>query len=89
MNLNLTKPLAFFDLETTGVNIGADRIIEISILKLMPDGSKQVKTKRVNPGKPIPADASKVHGIYDKDVAHEPLFKEIAMRFYNLLATQI
>ena len=78
MNLNLTKPLAFFDLETTGVNIGADRIIEISILKLMPDGSKQVKTKRVNPGKPIPADASKVHGIYDKDVAHEPLFKEIA-----------
>ncbi len=78
MNLNLTKPLAFFDLETTGVNIGADRIVEISILKLMPDGTKQVKTKRVNPGKPIPAEASKVHGIYDKDVENEPLFKEVA-----------
>lgn len=78
MNLNLTKPLAFFDLETTGVNIGADRIVEISILKLMPDGTRQVKTKRVNPGKPIPAEASKVHGIYDKDVENEPLFKEVA-----------
>lgn len=78
MNLNLTKPLAFFDLETTGVNIGADRIVEISILKLMPDGTKQIKTKRVNPGKPIPADASKVHGIYDADVANEPLFKDLA-----------
>jgi len=76
--IKLNKPLAFFDLETTGITVGADRIVEISILKLMPDGSKQVLTKRVNPEIPIPAGASKVHGIYDQDVAHEPTFKQLA-----------
>lgn len=78
MQLTLTRPLAFFDLETTGVTIGSDRIIEISILKIMPDGSKQVKTKRINPDRPIPAESSKIHGIYDQDVAFEPIFKEVA-----------
>ncbi len=85
MKLTLTKPLAFFDLETTGVNIGADRIVEICILKLMPDTTRQVYTKRVNPEKPIPAEASKVHGIYDQDVANEPTFKQIATEIYQFI----
>ncbi|MEP7265954.1 MAG: exonuclease domain-containing protein, partial [Bacteroidota bacterium] len=72
MQLTLTRPLAFFDLETTGVTIGSDRIIEISILKIMPDGSRQVKTKRINPDRAIPAESSKIHGIFDHDVAFEP-----------------
>ena len=76
--IKLNKPLSFFDLETTGITVCADRIVEISILKLMPDGSKPVLTKRVNPEIPIPAGASKVHGIYDQDVAHEPTFKQLA-----------
>lgn len=78
MLLNLTKPLAFFDLETTGITIGTDRIVEISILKLMPDGEKLIYTKRVNPEMPIPEASSKVHGIYDKDIANEPTFKQLA-----------
>ncbi len=78
MLLNLTKPLAFFDLETTGITIGTDRIVEISILKLMPDGEKLVYTKRVNPEMPIPEASSKVHGIYDKDIVNEPNFKQLA-----------
>ncbi|MFM7015535.1 MAG: exonuclease domain-containing protein [Bacteroidota bacterium] len=78
MLLQLTKPLAFFDLETTGITVGSDRIVEISVLKLMPDGSKQVYTKRINPEIPIPEGASKVHGIYNKDVEHEPNFKQLA-----------
>lgn len=76
--ITLHKPLAFFDLETTGVTVGADRIVEISILKLMPDGSRLMYTKRVNPEMPIPAGASGVHGIYDKDVADEPTFSSLA-----------
>lgn len=78
MKLKLTRPIAFFDLETTGVTIGLDRIVEISILKLNPDGSRQIKTKRVNPEMPIPQQSSAVHGIYDKDVADSPTFKQIA-----------
>ncbi len=78
MELPLSRPLAFFDLETTGVTIGSDRIIEISILKIMPDGSRQIKTKRINPERPIPAESSKIHGIFDYDVALQPTFKELA-----------
>jgi len=78
MLLQLSKPLAFFDLETTGITVGSDRIVEICILKLMPDGSKQVYTKRVNPEIQIPEFASKVHGIYNKDVENEPNFKQLA-----------
>lgn len=75
--LNLKKPLAFFDLETTGVNIQRDRIVEICIAKAFPDGSVEVKTRRINPGIPIPAEASAIHGIYDEDVADEPQFKQV------------
>jgi DNA polymerase-3 subunit epsilon len=77
MKLNLKRPLAFFDLETTGTNIGIDRIVEISVIKLYPDGSEEVKTWRVNPGMPIPLESSLVHGIYDEDIKDEPAFKEI------------
>lgn len=62
MNLNLTRPLAVIDLETTGTNIGTDRIVEICILKVYPDGKKEVKTHRVNPEIPIPAEITAIHG---------------------------
>ena len=78
MNLNLTRPIAFFDLESTGVDVSKDRIVEISIQKLMPNGEKQTFTKRVNPEMPIPIEASEVHGIYDFDVLNEKTWKEIA-----------
>jgi DNA polymerase-3 subunit epsilon len=79
MKLNLKRPLAFFDLETTGTNIGIDRIVEISVIKLYPpDGEKEeVKTWRINPGMPIPLESSLVHGIYDEDIKDEKLFKEL------------
>lgn len=78
MHINLHKPLAFFDLETTGINIGIDRIIEISIVKVNIDNSTTILTKRINPEMPIPAASSKIHGIYDKDVADCPSFKTLA-----------
>ncbi len=85
VNLNLTRPIAFFDLETTGVNVATDRIVEICILKVSPDGSKEVKTKRINPTVPIPKEASAVHGIYDKDVENEPTFKSISKSLAEFL----
>ena len=78
MNLALTRPIACVDLETTGTSITQDRIIEISIVKLHPDGTRDIKTRRMNPTIPIPAAASEVHGIYDADVANEPTCKELA-----------
>lgn len=78
MKLNLKRPLAFFDLEATGINIAADRIVEISVIKMLPDGGEEVKTWRVNPGMPIPIESSLVHGIYDEHVKEEPLFAIIA-----------
>lgn len=78
MKLALKKPIVFFDLETTGVNVASDRIVEISILKLHPDGKKEVKTRRVNPEMKIPIESSEIHGIYDEDVKDEPTFKAIA-----------
>jgi DNA polymerase-3 subunit epsilon len=78
IQLNLTNPIAFFDLETTGVNVASDRIVEISILKINVDGTKEIKTKRINPTIPIPKQSSEIHGIYDADVANEPTFKNIA-----------
>jgi DNA polymerase-3 subunit epsilon len=77
MKLNLKRPLAFFDLETTGTNIGIDRIVEISVIKLNPDGSEDVKTWRINPGIPIPLESSLIHGIYDEHVKDELIFKEL------------
>lgn len=78
MNLKLKRPIIFFDLETTGVDTSRDRIVEISMVKVDVDGSKQVKTRRINPEMHIPEEASAVHGIYDEDVANEPTFKQIA-----------
>jgi DNA polymerase-3 subunit epsilon len=85
MKLNLKRPLAFFDLETTGVNVAADRIVEISILKAMPDGTENVKTLRINPGMPIPLESSLVHGIYDEDIKHEPTFKQVGEELARFL----
>ncbi len=78
MGLKLKKPIVFFDLETTGLDVSKDRIVEISILKLHPDGKKEVKTRRVNPQMPIPIGSSEIHGIYDDDVKDEPTFKAMA-----------
>lgn len=78
MQLHLKKPLVFFDLETTGISITNDRIVEISFLKVMPDGSETCKTRRINPEMPIPAAATAVHGITDDDVKDCPTFKEVA-----------
>lgn len=78
MKLDLKKPIVFFDLETTGVDVSKDRIVEISILKLSPDGKKEIKTRRVNPEMPIPEGSSEIHGIYDEDVKDEPTFKALA-----------
>lgn len=78
MNLKLRNPLAIFDLETTGVDVTKDRIVELSVVRIMPDGTRTVKTKRVNPTVPIPLEASLIHGIYDNDVKDEPTFKQIA-----------
>lgn len=77
MKLNLKRPLAFFDLETTGTNIATDRIVEISVIKLNPDESEEVKTWRIHPGMAIPLESSLVHGIYDEHIKDEPLFKEL------------
>ncbi len=85
MKLNLTKPICFFDLETTGVNVVKDRIVEISILKIYPNGNKESHTWRVNPECPIPQEASEIHGIYDEDVADEPTFKERSIQIYDLI----
>ena len=74
MNLKLKRPIIFFDLETTGVDPAHDRIVEISMVKVEPDGSKQVKTRRINPEMPIPAEATAVHGITDEDIKGEPTF---------------
>ncbi len=78
MKLKLERPLVVFDLETTGINVSKDRIIEISLLKIFPEGHEELKTYRVNPGIHIPAETSEIHGIYDKDVLDKPSFKELA-----------
>lgn len=78
MELNLTKPIAFFDLETTGLNIAKDRIVEFSVLKVTPEGEEIIKTSKINPTIPIPKEVSEIHGIYDKDVIDQPTFKQVA-----------
>lgn len=85
MKLNLKRPLAFFDLEATGINLGTDRIVEISILKLNVDGSEEVKTYRINPTIPIPYEVSIIHGIYDKDIENEPEFKDVAQEIADFI----
>lgn len=78
MNIKLKNPLIFFDLETTGLNIVTDRIVEISMIKVNPNGSEKNLAFRVNPEMPIPKEASEIHGIYDDDVKDEKTFKQIA-----------
>lgn len=85
MNLKLTKPLVFFDLETTGINIAKDRIVEIAILKVHPDGQKESYVQRVNPIIHIPKEVSEIHGITNEMVLNEPTFKEIAPKVNELL----
>jgi DNA polymerase-3 subunit epsilon len=85
MNLKISKPICFFDLETTGVNVSLDRIVEISILKIFPNGNKESKTWLVNPGVPIPSEASNIHGITNDIVKNEPLFKMIASDIKSMI----
>ena len=85
MDLILKKPIRFFDLETTGINIATDRIVEIAILKVFPNGNKESHTWRVNPEMKIPAVVTAIHGISDEMVANEPTFKELAQKVYALI----
>ena len=78
MKLNLKRPIVFFDLETTGVDTSKDRIVEISMIKIMPNGDEDVKTRRINPEMPIPPEATAVHGITDEDVKDAPTFRQLA-----------
>lgn len=85
MALKLNKPICFFDLETTGVNVATDRIVEISILKVWPNGNKESVTLRVNPEQSIPSEATAIHGIDDDMVANEPNFKSLAPKIVQLI----
>lgn len=85
MELNLRKPLVILDLETTGVNIATDRIVEFSALKVSPGGAEEWLTLRLNPGIPISPEATRVHGITDEDVANEPHFRDVARRIAAFL----
>ena len=80
MKLNLKNPIVFFDLETTGLDIANDRIVEIAYIKVYPNGNEESFTYRINPGMPIPADSTAVHGITDEDVKDCPTFKEMAKK---------
>jgi DNA polymerase-3 subunit epsilon len=83
--LQLTRPLAFFDLETPGVAPATDRIVEIAVLRLDPGGGRQARARRINPERPIPAEASAVHGIRDEDVREAPTFRQIARGLLDFL----
>lgn len=83
MKLNLRKPIVFFDLETTGVNISHDRIIEIAYLKIYPNGNEESKRFRINPGMPIPPQSTAIHHISDADVANCPTFAQLAQNIAN------
>lgn len=86
MKINLKKSIVFFDLETTGINPATDRIVEISLLKVWPNGKQESKTYRINPEMPIPPRATEVHGITDEDVRNAPTFKMIAAELVNILS---
>ncbi|MBL6964145.1 MAG: 3'-5' exonuclease [Bacteroidetes bacterium] len=85
MTIKLTKPLALFDLETTGLNISSDRIIEISILKLLPDGGRENLTQRINPEIPVSEESFAIHGISNEDLKDEPAFAKIAKNLVNFI----
>ena len=84
-NLKLERPLTFIDVETTGLNTSYDRIVELTVLKIFPDGSEEQKSVRINPEVPIPPAATKIHGITDEDVAHEPPFRRYAKGMLSYL----
>ncbi len=85
MQLNLKNPVVFLDLETTGIDIVKDRIVEIALLKVSTDGNEEELLKRINPQMPISEEATRVHGITNDDVAHEPTFKEVAKNLARFL----
>jgi len=85
MKLNLERPLAFFDLETTGVDVAKDRIVEICIIRMNPDGSKDTYLERINPTIPIPASSTAIHGISDDDVRNSPSFEYKAQEVFDFL----
>lgn len=85
MNLKLERPLVFFDLETTGVQIATDRIVEISILKIYPNGNRESWTRLVNPEIEIPKEASDIHGITNEKVVTEPKFSELAPKISTMI----
>ena len=84
-NLTLDRPIVFFDLETTGTDPATDRVVEISVLRVETDGSRSTRTRRINPERGIPAEATAVHGISDQDVAGEPTFRQIAKGLLDFL----
>ncbi|WP_417885648.1 exonuclease domain-containing protein [Zunongwangia sp.] len=85
MELKLAKPICFFDLETTGTNIAKDRIVEIAILKVFPNGNKESKTWLVNPEMEIPKEVIEIHGISNEKVAKEPTFKQLSKQVYDMI----
>lgn len=85
MELKLSRPICFFDLETTGIEVAKDRVVEISILKIFPNGNKESKTWLVNPEMPIPPESSAIHGITDERVKDEPTFKELSKTIYTMI----
>ncbi len=85
MELKLSRPICFFDLETTGIDVSKDRIVEISVFKVFPNGNKESKTWLVNPTIPIPAQTTAVHGITDEKVANEPTFAVLASQVHNMM----
>lgn len=85
MSLQLSRPIVFFDPETTGTKVDTDRIVQISLLKYNPDGTEDIKTLLVNPGIPIPKEAADVHGITDEMVVDAPTFAQLADEIYNYI----
>lgn len=85
MNLNLKRPLVFIDLETTGINVSSDRIVELSALKISPNGKEEWMSTRINPEMAIPPKVTAIHGIKDEDVEKAPLFKEVAKKLVTFL----
>lgn len=84
MKLNLERPIIFFDLETTGTNITHDRIVELSLIKVYPDGREETKSRRINPEMPIPPAATAIHHITDEDVKGEPTFRQVSKALYDI-----
>lgn len=85
MELKLNRPICFFDLETTGIDVAKDRIVEIAILKVFPNGNKESKTWLVNPTIPIPPQSTAVHGITNEKVANEPTFAQLSSQIYSMI----